>query len=286
MWRRQTTGSLLCPGCGGLVGVNDERCLACGRLRPGLWGFAGLLRNAGDDMGFLTLVMWACGALFLAMLAVNPAGVGMSGLLGLLKPSSASLFLFGASGSRPVFDWGRWWTVLSAGWLHGGALHIVFNMMAARALIPDVAHLYGPGRTVILWVSSCVTGFVISSTAGEYLTFAPRFLSGGHLTIGASASLFGLIGALAWYGRRGGSRAAAAHARGWALTGVVMGLLVPGIDNWAHLGGFAGGYVISRWLDPLRPERGDHVLVALGLLLASAAAVLWSVITGLPAVRA
>jgi rhomboid protease GluP len=139
---------------------------------------------------------------------------------------------------------------------------------------------------VILWVSSCVTGFVISSTAGEYLTFAPRFLSGGHLTIGASASLFGLIGALAWYGRRGGSRAAAAHARGWALTGVVMGLLVPGIDNWAHLGGFAGGYVISRWLDPLRPERGDHVLVALGLLLASAAAVLWSVITGLPAVRA
>jgi rhomboid protease GluP len=285
MWGRQTSGSVLCPGCGTLVGVRDEQCLTCGRRRPGLWGFAALLRSSGDDLGFLTLVMWACGALYLATLAVNLEGVGGSGLLGFLSPHPVSLFLFGGAGAYPVFQLGHWWALLSAGWLHGGLLHILFNMMAARTLIPAVATFYGPARTVILWVLASVVGFAASSAAGHYLTFMPRFLQGGQLTIGASASTFGLIGALAWYGRRGGSRLVAAHAREWALSGLLMGLLIPGIDNWAHLGGFAGGFLAGRWLDPLLPERGDHWLVALALLLACAAAVIASVVVGLPLVR-
>lgn len=285
MWGRKTSGSVLCPGCGTLVGVRDERCLNCGRLRPGLWGFAGLLRGSGDDMGFLMLVTWACGALYLATLVVNFEGVGNSGLLGLLAPDSASLFLFGGSGAFPVFRWGRWWTVLSAGWLHGSALHILFNMMSARTLIPAVAHFYGPARAVIVWVAASVVGFSASTLAGRYLDFMPFFLRGGGLTIGASASTFGLIGALAWYGRRGGSAFVAAHAREWALSGIVMGLLIPGIDNWAHLGGFAGGWLVARWLDPLYPERGDHALVALVLLIACVLAVLASVVTALPILR-
>ncbi len=285
MWGRQTSGAVLCPGCRTLVGVRDESCLNCGRLRPGLWGFAALLRATGDDMGFLMLVMGACGALYLATLVVNVGGVGTSGLLGMLAPDSYSLLLFGGSGAFPVFRLGRWWSVLSAGWLHGSALHILFNMMAARTLIPAVAHFYGPARAVILWVTACVTGFVASSLAGEYLAFMPSFLRGGGLTIGASASTFGLIGALVWYGRRGGSSLVAAHAREWALSGAVMGLLIPGIDNWAHLGGFAGGLLVARWLDPLYPERGDHMLIALGLLFASALAIVASLVTGLPFAR-
>ncbi len=285
MWGRQTSGSVLCPGCGTLVGVRDERCLNCGRMRPGLFGFAGLLRATGDDMGFLTLVMWVCGALYLASLVVNMEGVGAGGLLGFLSPSSASLFLFGASGAMPIFRVGRWWTVLSAGWLHGSVLHILFNMLAARTLIPAVAHFYGPARGAILWVAASVVGFTASSLAGRYLDFMPFFLRGGGLTIGASASTFGLIGALTWYGRRGGSSLVSAHAREWALSGAVMGLLIPGIDNWAHLGGFVGGWLVARWLDPLHPERGDHYVVALVLLAASATAVLASVVTALPLLR-
>jgi len=38
---------------------------------------------------------------------------------------------------------------------------------------------------------------------------------------------------------------------------------MPGIDNWAHAGGFAGGYLASIWLDPLKRERTDHVVLAL-----------------------
>jgi rhomboid protease GluP len=103
--------------------------------------------------------------------------------------------------------------------------------------------------------------------------------------VGASASVFGLIGALLHYGRRGGSRLVEEHAKRWALAGVIFGFVVPGIDNWAHLGGMAGGYLTSRWLDPLKPERSDHVIAALVCLLASLAAVVVSVVQGLPSVR-
>jgi rhomboid protease GluP len=285
MFRRQRSGAVLCPACGQLVGVNDERCFHCGRLRPGLFGFSGLLRNLGHDMGFVPLVLWACGALFISTLAVNVGGVSNTGLLSVLSPSSESLFLFGASGAVPVFRFGRWWTVLSAGWLHGGLVHIAFNMLWVRDLAPAVAQLYGAARTVILYSVGSIAGFAASSAAGWYLAFLPRPLRGAGLTIGASAAIFGLIGALLYYGRRSGSRMIGEAAKRWALGGLAMGFLLPGIDNWAHLGGLAGGYLAARWLDPLQPERTDHVLAAGACLLLSAAAVVASVVLGLSVVR-
>ena len=139
--------SVLCPSCGSLVGVRDAQCYTCGRRNPGMWGFAHFLRDLGDDMGFAMVVMWGCGALYLASLAADLEGMRNSGLMSFLSPSIQSLFLFGASGAVPVFGYGRWWTVLSAAWLHGGVLHILFNMMWVRDLAPPTARLYGPGRT-------------------------------------------------------------------------------------------------------------------------------------------
>jgi rhomboid protease GluP len=117
--------------------------------------------------------------------------------------------------------------------------------------------------------------------AAAFLGFLPSVLRGGLFTVGASASIFGLIGALLYYGRRGSSMVGEA-ARRWAIAGLIFGFVVPGIDNWAHLGGLAGGYVTARVLDPLRPERGDHVLAAAACLALSFASILASVITDLP----
>jgi rhomboid protease GluP len=273
--------SVLCPSCGTLVGVNDPQCLSCGRRNPGMWGLAPLLRNVGDDMGFAKLVWWACGALYLASIAAHVEGLRTSGILSFLAPSIESLFLFGASGAVPVFGYGRWWTVLSAAWLHGGVLHILFNMMWVRDLAPATARLYGPGRTVIIYTAAAAFGFLASSLAGAFLPFLPRFLGGAGYTVGASASIFGLIGALLHYGRRGGSSLVSQQARGLALTLLLFGFILPGIDNWAHLGGLAGGWLAAKVLDPLRPERGDHVLAALVCLLASLLSVGYSVVEGL-----
>jgi rhomboid protease GluP len=203
-------------------------------------------------------------------------------LLSFLSPSTEALFLFGASGAIPVFGYGRWWTFLSAGWLHGGILHIVLNMMALRNLAPVTAHLYGAARTVIIYTVAGVCGFVASSVAGAFLPFMPRVLRGAGITIGASAPIFGLIGALLWYGRRGGSSYISQQAKSMALGMLLFGFLVPGIDNWAHLGGLGGGWLTARILDPLMPERGDHMVIALCCLALSVAAVVASVVVGLP----
>ena len=266
LFRRQTTGSVVCPACGQLVGINEEKCFYCGRPNPGMWGFAPLLRRMGQDLGFVQIVIWSCGALYLATLLVDLGGIRMGGLFSILSPSLQSLFLFGASGAVPVFQLGRWWTLLSAAWLHGGLLHILFNMMWVRQLAPATAAEYGIGRTVIIYTVSSISGFLMSSCAGVFLT------------VGASAPVFGLLGALVYAGKRGSS-AVGRQAWGYAVILFIFGLMMAGVDNWAHLGGFAGGYLVSQWLDPRRPERTDHLIAALVCVALTLLSIVISVLT-------
>ncbi len=281
MFKRQTTGSVICTSCGVLVGVNEEQCYNCGRRNPGLWGFAPLLRSFGGDMGFVPFVIGTCVILYALSLLASRGNVGMGGLFSLFSPSIQSLFLFGASGAVPVFGADRWWTVLSAGWLHGGALHILFNMMWIRQLAPATASLYGPGRTVIIYTAAGVAGFALSSFAGAYLpSLLFGLLRGGQITVGASASIFGLLGALVYYGRRSGSRMVGSQALTYVLMLGFFGFIMPGIDNYAHAGGFGGGYLAAQMLDPLKPERIDHIAIALACLAVSVIAVVASVLHG------
>ncbi len=281
---RQKWGSVVCPSCGRLVGVQDEQCLNCGRRNPGLWGFAPLLSRWGRDLGFTPFVMGGCIILFALTLLIDPGGIRAGGFLNFLSPSLPSLFLFGASGATPVFRFGRWWTVLSAGWLHGGILHIFFNMMWIRQLAPSTAELYGPSRMVIIYTVAGVTGFLASTLSGG-LAFLPGFLRGAGFTVGASAPIFGLLGALMFYGRRSGSTIVGEQAKSWALMLFIFGFIMPGVDNWAHLGGFAGGYGTAKILDPLRPERLDHLIGALICLALTVIAIAFSVLHGLALFR-
>ncbi len=275
---------MVCPSCGMLVGVNDAECLNCGRKNPGLWGFAPFLRNL-TDLNIAPIVIYSCALLYLGMLLYDPKGIQMGGMFSFFSPSSESLFLFGASGAVPVFDYNRWWTPLSATWLHAGLLHILFNMMWIRDLAPAVAHLYGSSRAFIIFIVSGVCGFVMSSLMGAFLPFLPRFLAGAQLTIGASASIFGLLGALIYYQRRAPSRLIGTQAAGFAVAMLVFGFVMPGIDNWAHLGGLGGGYLTAMWMNPLAPERGNHTVIAFLCLVLSAGAIVLSVVLGLPLLR-
>jgi rhomboid protease GluP len=204
----------------------------------------------------------------------------MGSVFSFLSPSGLSLVWFGASGALPVFGGGRWWTLLSASWLHGSALHILFNMMAVRQLAPAVADLYGPGRMVIVYTAAGVCGFALSSFAGAYLPSIP-LLRGSAYTLGASASIAGLIGAILYYGHRSGSSMARSYASTYVVMLIAMGFLMAGIDNYAHAGGFGGGYLAARMLDPLKPERIDHIAMALACLAASLLSVVASVLYGM-----
>ena len=114
MFGRKRTGSVLCTSCGVLVGVNDDKCYNCGRRNPALWGFAPVLRSLGNDLGFTPFVFGLCTLMF-ALTIIGSSGLTAGGgLFGLLAPDGRILYLFGALGAGPVFDRGRWWTVLSA----------------------------------------------------------------------------------------------------------------------------------------------------------------------------
>ncbi|MBI4444999.1 MAG: rhomboid family intramembrane serine protease [Acidobacteria bacterium] len=275
---RQKSGSVVCRRCGLLVGVNDERCFHCGCRNPGLWGYAPIFRRLGQDLGFVPLVTGGCILLYLACLMADPGGIRMGNLFSLFSPSLRSLFLFGASGSVPVFSFGRWWTLLSAGWLHGGLLHILFNLLWVRQLAPATAELYGAGRMVIIYTVSSISGFLASSLAGFLLGPIP-ILGGASFTIGASAAIFGLLGSLVYSGRRGSS-AVGRQALNYALVLFVFGFMMAGIDNWAHAGGFLGGYLTGKWMDPMRPERINHLIAALICVLLSGASIILSVLKG------
>ena len=283
MFKRQRTGSVVCASCGSLVGVNDDVCYSCGRRNPGLWGFGRSLREFGHDLGFVTVVVYGCGALYLATLLFSAfigEGLGSQNPLAMLGPGGNTLLAFGASGAVPVFIYGRWWSFLSAGWLHAGILHLLFNMMTLRQLGPPTAEIYGPARMVIVYVVGGAVGFVFSTIAGVVMPPLP-FIGAGRMTIGASAPIFGLLGALMYYSRRGGSSLMRSAVMGYIMSAVVMGILMPGIDNWAHAGGFVGGYLTGIWLDPLKPERMDHMLIAAVCLIASALAVAASLVVWL-----
>src|SRR5512146_1052274 len=115
MFKRQRTGSVVCPSCGNLVGVNDERCYNCGRWNPGMWGYAPLLRRLGNDLGFTSLVIGGCSVLYLASLVVSGRSLLLvGGPMTFLVPSQFAIIILGASGAEPVLGLGWWWTIFSA----------------------------------------------------------------------------------------------------------------------------------------------------------------------------
>ncbi len=159
----------------------------------------------------------------------------------------------------PVFQYGRWWTVLSAGWLHSGVLHILFNMMWVRQLGPACADLYGAGRMVIIYTVAGVDRIrrefsgvaVLRRDSDSRRRRLHRRRLGAHLRPARRDRV--VRPAL------GQQHDEAAKACSYALMLGVFGLIMPGIDNWAHAGGFAGGWLMAKILDPLKPERIDHL---------------------------
>ena len=85
------------------------------------------------------------------------------------------------------------------------------------------------------------------------------------------------------YGKKGGgSSFVYSTAMRYAVILFVFGLIMPGVDNYAHAGGFAGGYVTSAVLKPSTRERGDHLIGAILCVAVTLAALVFSVVHNLP----
>ena len=176
-----------------------------------------------------------------------------------------ALFKLGATGAT-LWAEGLWWTPLTAIYLHGDVLHILFNVLWIRQLGPAVEQLYGQGRLVVIFTLSGVLGFVVSNFVGI------------PFTIGASGAIFGLLGALIAYGRRRGGAFGALVLREYGLWAIILFIygFLPGtsVNNWAHGGGFVGGFVAGLVLSfsDRRNESQFERLMAGGLITMTAVA--------------
>jgi len=269
-------GAVLCRSCRRLVAANETACPYCGISRPGSGWLATLrvLYPLSPD-SVVRQIVWLNVGMYLVSLLF---GLGAGGIslnpFSLLSPSDDGLLVLGATGTIPVARLGRWWSLITANYLHGGILHIFFNMAALTQIGPVVIREYGVHRMVALYTLGGVAGFGISCLAGV------RF------TIGASAAVCSLIGAMLYYGRhRGGSygRAVFQTVWGWAVGTFVFGLLVPGVNNWGHGGGMAAGFLLGMSLgyEERRREKPADRVLAWGSVIATLAAILWSVGTAL-----
>ena len=248
--------AILCPRCHKIVSAEAETCPHCGQRKPGLWGATATIRKLGLQLNFPHLITVFCGVLYLLALALDPSAIFQTqGLMQILSPSIQASFKLGVTGTVPIFSYELWWTPITAIYLHGGLLHIFFNMMWVRQLGPVVEELFGPFRLFAIFTIAGITGFIASTLAGH------------ELTLGASGSIFGLLAAAIAYGRRAGSQLFTRQFLQWAVLLFVMGFIMPGVDNWAHGGGFVGGYAAAYVFSRSSEREGLGAYLAGGLCL-------------------
>lgn len=258
----------LCPSCGALVGINTPRCHICGAslrfslaaLSKGLSGFLGGRAPATTVLLIVNLLMFAVS--WMATASAGNAG-GLSILWGMNRDA---LYRLGESHPLSIFQGHQWWRLVTANFLHGGLLHIGFNMMVLMDIGPGVEEVYGSARFLFLYLATGVGGFLLSALTG-------------HVSVGASAAILGLIGVMiAITTKRGGAQMQVLRSRliGWVVSIFIFGFLVGGVDNWAHFGGLAAGFGLGKLFadrEPMNPSERQRAY-ALGWL--AGIVVVWS----------
>jgi rhomboid protease GluP len=267
--------SILCPNCKKLISISEAHCPYCGTAHPAAWWKNNIWTRGFNDPHLLIKSMIVINvAIYVISLVLNPRGFGVAlNPLTFLSPSGPILELLGATGKVPIDMYHRFWTLVSANYLHASILHIFFNMAALRQLGLLVAREYGVYRMFIIYTLGGIIGFFIS-----YLAFV-------SWTIGASAAVCSLAGALLYYGKsRGGiyGRAIYKQIGVWVIVLFIFGILVPMINNWGHGGGIAAGIGLGFLLgyQERKKENILHKLLAGGLAVLTILILGWAVLSG------
>jgi rhomboid protease GluP len=239
----------MCPACRALIDRKDRVCPLCGE-RVSEVSQAGLGRaldsilpqQARYTTMLLSVNLFLFGLMLLATIRVR--GGEFSGNLLFGGIDLDTLIRFGAK-TRDEILGGEWWRFVTPVFLHGSLIHIGFNSWVLFDLGPAVEGLYGPQKFLVLYITTGAASFVAS------FLWNPNVPS-----VGASGAIFGLIGAMIAYGyrnRRGAGDAVRNMFVRWAVYMLMFGLIMPGIDNAAHIGGLVSGIAFG-WLVSDLPE--------------------------------
>lgn len=170
-----------------------------------------------------------------ALLAMNAAVFMLMELSG-GSTNTDVLVRFGAKVNQ-LIQQGEVWRLFTANFIHVGPMHLAFNLYALWTLGPFAEGLFGHKRFIALYLLSGIAGTTSS------------FLFSTAISAGASAAIFGLLGALILYSWR--------HPQLWrsglgmnlvvvTAVNLIFGMIQPGIDNFAHLGGLVSGALLVQ----------------------------------------
>lgn len=229
----------MCPHCRAFITTDDKICPYCdtpvGPRAVDRRAAAEFVGGVFPAAQFVTsIILTANVALFLVTIFAAMRSDRGGGIMGL---DGITLYLYGGANPMAVLGRGEWWRLLTAGFLHGGLMHILFNSWALMDVGAHAEQVYGPRRMTAIYLASTVGGFLTS-----------MIFTRPSVSIGASAGLFGLIGAMIAIGvlHRSfeGTMIKEFYIR-WAIYGLLWSLLPFGIDLGAHIGGMVAGFVVG-----------------------------------------
>lgn len=263
--------AIICPACGKLISNYLEECPYCELKNPArkhnLMRFLG-----GGQKNYVKIIITINVVIYISLFILPffipgriPAGRDILGLLP--APSSAVLNLLGWAEIRSILS-GNWWVLITAMFLHGGILHILFNMLWVRDLGPQTSMFFGSHNMLTIYILSGVGGNLVAVFTPLIFNMLLATRMPFHPVIGASGAVFGLMGAIMAYGRKRGGifgRQLVRQLGLWAAILIIMGFIFPGISNAAHIGGFITGFLIGQII-PIQPKltsKGFSMLVSI-----------------------
>ncbi len=132
----------------------------------------------------------------------------------------------------------EWWRLISAAFLHVGLIHLIVNMYSLAVIGSQVESYLGKFKFIFVYLVSAICGNLMSLVLGAE----------NVVSVGASGAIFGLMGALLYFGyhyRLYLSDAIKRQIIPVIVINLVIGFVISGVDNAAHIGGLAGGFLAA-----------------------------------------
>lgn len=136
---------------------------------------------------------------------------------------------------------GEYYRLITATFTHYDLFHLLFNMYALYIIGPQIESFFGKKKYLLIYLFSALTGSLMSLT----------FMADNAASLGASGAIFGLLGSLLYFGyhyRLYLGTVIKSQIIPLIVANLVLGFILTGIDNAAHIGGLVGGILISMAL--------------------------------------
>src|SRR3954452_1340355 len=212
-------GRPICPDCMTVTPVG-MRCPECARDRTKVTRMTPGIHLGRAPATYVLIVINVIAFI---------AEIGAGAPLGISFQGGGSVFRDGSLYGPAVAN-GEWYRIVTAGFLHAGLLHILFNMVALYFL----GSLLEPG----IGTPRFLGVYFVSLLAGS---FGALLLSPNEYTVGASGAIFGLMSAAFIVARHRGVEQLASQIGFFVILNLVITFGVSGISVGGHLGGLVGG---------------------------------------------